>query len=171
VAKPKTTHTVESLLARCEEEGECFLWKGYSTNNTPMVHQDGKMVSVRRLLIDMEGREFKGKYTGSSCGNPMCINPAHIVQRTVKAHITRMAKKSAEPEAKLRRINAMLVWRRQNPLKLDMDRARLIRDDERTPVEIALDFGISKSMVCRIKRGEQWRDLSNPFSALLLASI
>ena len=166
MSKPKTIHTVESLLARSTEEGECHLWDGYSTNKTPMVHQDGKMRAVRRVLLDLLGVEVRGKYLATSCGNPLCINPEHISQRTEKMHVMRMAKNAHKGAAAVRHQIGVLKWRRANPLKINEEIAAAIRADDRHPVEVAQHYGVSKSLVFKIRRGDMWRDNSNPFIAL-----
>lgn len=164
MAKPITVHTVDSLLARTVEEGDCRLWQGFSTNDTPMVYDgaEGKMASVRKLIHKLDGGYVSAKYFCASCGNPLCVAPEHIIQRNEKTQCRQMAKQSIKHKAK--RSAAVLLWRRANPLKLDMDRARQIRADERPYQAIADDFGVSKSMVGKIKRGQYWRD--NPWSAL-----
>ena len=58
------THTLESLRARCVEEGDCLIWQGYSANNTPQVYMagptsnaghNGRPVSVRWLMALLDG--------------------------------------------------------------------------------------------------------------------
>ena len=92
--KQKTVHTVESLLARTEEEGECLLWTGWMAGKSaPYVYDGEKMVSVRKMICHLQGRELTGDYFGCSCGNDRCINPEHITQRSKTNHLRRMAKR------------------------------------------------------------------------------
>src|SRR5687767_8625125 len=92
--KPVAVQTMESLLARTVEEGECLIWRGYVANKTPQVAHNGKMVTVRRLMLQLQGKDPKD-YCASSCGDPLCVAPHHIVSRSKSLHLKRMTKMSA----------------------------------------------------------------------------
>lgn len=166
MSKPPTIHTVESLKARAVEEGECLIWQGYYANGVPMVHQGGKMVPVRKVLLKLQEIPITGRYLAPKCGNPGCIDPAHIVQRTEATHARQMAKQ-ANTTHRAKRMAGLIRWRQANPNKLDMDKARAIRADERPSRVVAEDYGVSKSLVCRIKAGTYWQDRANPFAGLM----
>ena len=94
--KPRTikTHTLESLHARCVEEGDCLIWQGYSANNTPQVYMagptsnaghNGRPVSVRWLMALLEGdaeaaaEQEPGARRGfwvATCGVSGCVAPS-----------------------------------------------------------------------------------------------
>jgi hypothetical protein len=168
MSKPKTVHTIESLLARCIEDGECMVWGDYcGPGKTPLVHQDGKMVGVRKLLCALEGREIRGKFFACSCGTPGCVLPAHIIQRTPVAHMKKMAKRAHEGEAAIRHRNGIMKWRRANPIKLNEEIAAAIRNDTRGKSIVAAEYDVHPSMVWKIRTGRYWPDLTNPFGALI----
>jgi ribosome-binding protein aMBF1 (putative translation factor) len=159
-------HTVDSLLARTEEYGECQVWTGYSTNKTPQVDHNGKMVPVRRLLCELDGVAITGQYFGVRCGTELCVCPEHIIQRSQKGHAKVMAKSAATRRAA--KATDQYIARRNRPdTKLDVDKAREIRESLESGPVLAARFGVSRSLVNKIKRGEYWRDHSNPFAGLM----
>ena len=170
MSRPRITHTVDSLKARCIEVGECWEWQGYISNNTPQVvgYPDGvkKMVSVRRVLRELvTGQSQPDGHYGNTCGNLLCVNPDHTIWRGESAHMKLMAKKrtvSTVTANKLRkfRVEAGLA-------KLDESKAQEIRLSSESGPVLAEKFGVSKSWINRIKRGEVWRVLSSPWQGLL----
>lgn len=169
MSRARAEHTVDSLKARCVEVGECWEWQGYLGNNTPQVSSypggKKKMVSVRRLLRELvTGQAQPHGHYGNTCGNIRCVNPDHTLWKSEAAHMRAMGRKrkvSAVTASKLRkfRVEAGLA-------KLDESKAKEIRhSDEPGPV-LAERYGVSKSWINRIKRGEVWRVLSSPFAGL-----
>jgi len=169
VSRPRITHTVDSLKARCIEVGECWEWQGYMQNNTPQVigYPGGlkKMVSVRRVLRELlTGQSQPDGHYGNSCGNTRCVNPDHTLYKSQALHMRAMGKKrkvSMVTANKLRkfRVEAGLA-------KLDEEKAQEIRlSDEPAPV-LAEKFGVSKSWITKIRRGKAWRVLASPWQGL-----
>ena len=169
MSRPRTTHTLDSLKARCVEVGDCWEWQGYLGNNTPQVvaYPEGKkkMVSVRRLLRELvTGQPQPDGHYANTCGNHRCVNPDHTLWRGEAAHMKAMGRKrtvSAVTANKLRK------YRVDNGLaKLDESKAQLIRlSPEPAPV-LAERFGVSKSWINRIRRGAAWRVLAGPWMGL-----
>lgn len=166
MSRSRAVHTLESLLARTEDVGECQVWTGYSTNKTPQVDNQGKMVPVRRLILELSGTPVVGKFIGIKCGTERCVCPAHITQRSLKTHARMMAKKAGARKAA--KSTEQLIARRQRAdVKLDVQKAREIRESVETGPVLAEKYGISRSLVNKIKRGEYWRDTTSPFSGLM----
>ena len=168
MSKPRAIHTVESLKARTVEEGECWLWQGYVANNTPQVNADGRMVPVRRLMLQLAGIALRPGvvFCGCKCGNALCIRPEHVVQRDKMAHLSAMGKAAGQGAAYAERI-AKLTQARRARSKLTIEIAREIRQAEGSCREIGERFGVDKTIVARIIRGEAWKDAANPFGGLL----
>jgi hypothetical protein len=166
MARGRKIHTVESLLARTVEDGDCNIWTGYSTSKTPQVDVNGKMTSVRKVLYELSGRQAQGLHFGTSCGTLNCVCPDHIVARNRTSHMRHMAKVSAKGPGNAARKAAITRIKRAAG-KLDMEKARRIREMEGTYRQIASEFDISHSLVGKIKRGSYWRELSNPFAGLM----
>lgn len=171
MAKPITIHTLESLLAQTIEVGECMEWQGYYATGkyTPYVYHEGKMIAVRKLLAMLTGRDLSNcVYFASSCDNWRCVNPAHIVGRASWQHLNRMSglvdHGAAQRVAKLQEVARARVG------KLTEAGAEAIRLDDRPLVVVAADYGISKSLVSKVKTGRAWRQVSasvNPWGGLM----
>ena len=169
MSRPRTTHTLDSLKARCIEVGDCWEWQGYLGNNTPQVvaYPDGKkkMVSVRRLLRELiTGQPQPDGHYSNTCGNRLCVNPDHTIWKSEAVHMKTMGRKrkvSAVTANKLRK------YRVDNGLaKLNEYKAQIIRlSPEPAPV-LAERFGVSKSWINRIRRGAAWRVLAGPWMGL-----
>jgi len=165
------TQTIESIKAKCEEENYCWIWQGYTANKSPYVSHDGKMQAVRKLIYMWSGKMIQPqfKYFVNKCKNPLCVSPTHVVARTQKMQSSVMGK-SVDHNAKSRIIKLQRFARTRSNVKLDEQRARAIFNDSRPCLAIALDYGVSKSLVAKVKSGKAWRNVSainNPWQGLL----
>lgn len=167
--KPKTSHTVESLLSRTDEYGDCLIWTGYSGNNTPQVFHDGKMTSVRGLLWKLLGKKVPdGKlYYRAICKQDGCVNPEHTRCDTEEKHMQRLS----QPEMRTAAGEAIRA------AKISQHRRKLSRIPEETIQEILISnesgpelerrLGISRSLVSQYRRGRIGATrASNPFQGL-----
>jgi len=163
--KPKQVQTLESLLARTVEEGECLLWDGYIGNGVPQVSHGGKVVSVRRLILELSGKDVgPTDYASPKCRNAACVCQEHIVHRTNAQHASAMAK--APTRNHDLRAAKLAAVARKGDTKINIEQAREIRcSDESGPI-LAERYGIGKGLIARIRRGEAWREFSNPFAGL-----
>ena len=166
-----TTHTMETLHTRCVEEGDCWVWSGYVQNGSPYVFQAGKLTAVRQIAMTLSGRPIRigAKYFATTCGDPLCVNPEHIVCRTPKEHMARMASQ-VQHRAVSRVVKLQIAARARAMCKLTEASANLILLDERSHREIAIAHGVSRSLVSNIKRGVSWRPVSaqaNPWVGLM----
>jgi len=166
-----TTHTVASLHERCDDEGDCWLWTGYMANGSPYVSHSGKMVAVRKLMLDLVGKKVRqtARYFATRCGNADCIHPDCIVARTDAEHMAAMVSHVRHQHPV--RVSKLQAAARARPAcKLTEAKAQAIRTDARTCSAIATDMGISKALVAKVKRNECWRPTSatlNPWIGLL----
>lgn len=166
-----TTHTMETLHARCVEEGDCWVWGGYVQNGAPYICQSGKLTAVRQITMTLSERPIRigAKYFATTCGDPLCVNPEHIVCRTPKEHMTRMASQ-VQHRAVSRVVKLQTAARARAICKLTEASANSILLDARSHRAIAIAHGISKSLVSNIKRGVCWRPVSaqaNPWAGLM----
>lgn len=157
--------TMESLLARTEEVGECLEWQGYSTKSgTPQVSHDGKMIAVRRLLLKLQGIELKSAmFASCSCGNSRCVRPEHIVRRTQQQHLAKMS--NIGPYNPAARIAKSTMKRRQRS-RMTMEMAREIRASEKSSQQLAEELGFGRQTISRIRFGQTWKEISSPFAGL-----
>lgn len=166
---PRVTHTLQTILARTDEIGECLEWQGITaTQGTPMIKIDGKLLTVRRVIREMLGRPAgTNRFLATSCGNQRCVRPEHIVERTAREHAKRMSMLSDHSSpmriAKLQAANA-------HKRVLSAEAASVARSDSRSATEVARELGCSKSLINSIRRGEAYRQVSaaqNPFAQLI----
>jgi len=166
-------HTLESLKARCTEEGDCLLWDGYGQNNTPQVYDGsvGKMQPVRKLMAALAGMLItdKIKYYAVSCGCSACVEPLHILPQTEKQHAAAMAKLiNHNAPTRIAKLQNSAYARSKRKVSDEVKAA--ILTDERSGPEIAKDHGISRSMVNKYKNGKARRMVSaseNPWAGLM----
>lgn len=152
MAKPQTIHTIESLLARTVEMGTCMEWTGSFRNQTPMVFQSGKMKSVRRIIRALQNRSVpEGYFVSSSCSNPRCIHPAHIVHRSPSAHAKEMCK-AIDYQNPTRRIK--LAESAQVRRKLTDEQLLTILSGEQSCTTLAKEFKVNKAVIAKVRRGE-----------------
>lgn len=80
-----TREKFESLDRRIQKDKKtgCHIWTGSTVNTgkTPFVIRKGKRVNVRRAFInEYQGYEMtdaEARAVRMSCGNGLCVNPAH----------------------------------------------------------------------------------------------
>lgn len=164
-----TQLTLEGLLARTVEVGDCREWQDYSGNGTPLVHDGTKMQPVRRVINQLLGKPV-GKYLVPRCDNPACVAPEHIQSRTQAQHSQRMAAK-VDMQAPARVLKLQKTARAHRG-KITEEIASAIFYSTTPAKEEAARYNIAKSLVCRIRRGESWRELSaanNPWVGLMRA--
>ena len=151
--RKKTVHTVASLLERCEEDGDCMMWRGFHQNGTvPMVAHDGKLWSVRKLMAHLRGREVPGSgYWSVKCGFQSCVAPDHIIHRPSRAHFQAMNKKLFSNPALVALRNAKMG---RHHRKLTDEQMRDLMQSSETHVAIAKRLGVSVSTVKRYRYGE-----------------
>lgn len=150
-------------------DGDCWRWIGAAqSSKTPMMNWNGKASSVRRFIMDERNVSMKGYLAGTSCGNPLCVNPAHVV-RTTRSKVSTDAAAKMDAASKMRRSMAISLKARDRA-KLSMDIASAIRADDRPTRAIAAAYGIAQHTVQDIKAGNTWREYTatqNPFVQLM----
>jgi len=161
-----TYHTPESLQARTIEVGDCWEWQGYFGNKVPQVCHGGKMISVRRLFVDLLERGYpEGGYIVTKCDNPACVYPNHLKHLTKQKFSVRIAKKAAGNPLRAAKVQA---HKRATSAKLTQEIADAIRLSNRPSREEAAKYGVDKTVICRIRAGKSWVNLSgNPFLGLM----
>ena len=166
--RTKTTHTLETLMKRTEEVGDCIEWQGYFQNKNPYVQHGDRFMSVRALVMELLGHQYEGKiFYGTKCDNKRCVNPEHIVARTPKQHISYMSSR-VDPNAPMRVFKLQKAAAKRRAL--DDEQLMQVRTDNRTCGEIAASLGVSKSLVSKIRRNKSYRMVNaqnNPFWGLM----
>ncbi|MGV2480270.1 UNVERIFIED_CONTAM: hypothetical protein IGO34_26065, partial [Salmonella enterica subsp. enterica serovar Weltevreden] len=94
----------------------------------------------------------------------LCVNPAHLPASTISA----VAKAAADRGvfSGIARAAKIAAARRAQSAKLDIQKARDIRMSSESGPVLAARYGVNKSRINAIKRGEAWKDHVNPFYGL-----
>lgn len=149
------------------EVGDCWEWQGALQHRSPVpvMNYNNQVQPVRRHIARELGIALQGKFATYRCGNPICVNPDHVIVVTRKRLQQRIAKEKMYASSALRRKKLSDLARQRG--KLTAEQAQAIRDAEGSQREIAARFGVSQATVSVIKRGKTWQDYSNPFAGLL----
>lgn len=167
MAAPPKTHTIASLLANTEEEGDCLVWKGYYAHPTsPMVYDHGKMVSVRKLLLHLQGEKVVCGYYSAACENGRCVRLDHIAFRNQHEHSSHMAVLiMAMPAAEALR-RAKISVKRRTVVSFELQQE--ILNSHETTAQLVKRTGLSKALINLYRRGKAGHTLAhNPWAMLI----
>lgn len=153
---------IERIKGRCRvcDETGCWVWSGGVFQNgngdrypkiwSPML---GKSMPGRRAVWLAMGNTIPpGHLVHSTCFNPLCVNPDHIACAT-KKEAGAIISKSGHMRGRVKRQLATRRIGRQRS-KLTAEMIAQIMADERSCAKVAADFGISKQLVHRVRRGD-----------------
>jgi hypothetical protein len=156
----------ELILSKLEEDGDCFLWTGsLDSKGIPRmsVRVDGKSTTlqIRRFMWKHKtGKPAPDHLKVTvTCGNPRCLEhmelipPGEVVSRTAKR---------ANVKTK-RRLSGL---RSRERAKIDMEKARDIRNSDEPLRVVAERHGISLTNASRVRRNLSWKEDGNPFAGL-----
>lgn len=147
------------------EEGDCWLWQGAMDKGAPRAKVGGKMVYVRRLVLELSGKQIPaGMRATNTCGDGRCVNPSHVVPRTLSAINADVAKRTGFARKAARRAKISAAKRKNSKVTPEM--VAEIRSSEGTGREIAERLGLNPSTVNDIRAHRSWVDYTNPFFQL-----
>lgn len=141
-----------------DKSGECWTWTGGSRGQKGygMIQIGGKgspKVLAHRLSYELHhGSIPEGLVVMHSCDNPSCVNPSHLAVGTQSQNILDAINKGRKfvPELPVFKGSA------HHKAKINEEQAKYIRTCGRRTDELALEFGLSKTTVIRIKSGKIW---------------
>ena len=156
------------IAGRCVEVGDCWEWQGAVSSGGPIFGRHGTAnISVRRLIVDHRGQHrSRRQVVTTTCNNPRCVNPAHVVVRPKGYAIARAAATTGAWQNPARR-QRIANWARATKGVLTSEQAAEIRLAPGTQVAIAKQYGVAKQTVWQIKSGANWVDHHNPFAGLM----
>lgn len=169
----KPTPLLDRIRMNSVDEGDCWLWEGYmSRNNTPYVYaknEQGKHVHTpaRRAIAKETGKFREGYVYYAVCGEARCVNPEHVRGAPEGVARRRILDRALSGRSDLVRRQKITKARQTTYAKINMEAARDIRAWDGPARVKAEQYGISKSMVDRIRRGQAWVESApNPFAGL-----
>ena len=172
MTKLKKITDLKSILDRCEEVGECLEWTGtYTNNHLPYTYVDGDRRTMRPMVFAFAkpGQGFKGMRVFMTCSNYRCLNPDHMMPLSVGRAMHRARKLAYTPI----RVIKIAETKRSKMAKLDIEKARYIRNSDKTEAELSKELGVCQSLINRVKRGVSWGEgtvKGNIFSGLIAKS-
>ena len=127
---------------------ECLFWP-FPTCGYPEVSVDGKRIRAHRYMCILKHGEpnLPALEAAHSCGqgHKGCVNPNHIRWLT-----------PSENQLERRKHGTSNAGDRNGRRKINSLIAEQIRNDARSPKEIAAEFGITRASVWVIKTGRAW---------------
>lgn len=172
----KAIASLEDIKARCIEVGECWEWQGNISSNgvptacLPTVYPKQPGTRSARVTINAlawecrTGRSAQGKQVWRSCCNHACVNPAHMRAGTREQMCEALAKLGTYKRSP-GDIAAITKGKRKAG-KLSIEQAREIRASSLSGIALAPIYGVDKSLISRIRRGEAWRETSLPSASV-----
>ena len=134
------------------------------TSAVMMTNQQLTMIANTSFVpAAFRGKVPEGKCLVPTCDNPYCINPAH--QRAVTE--SEKSKRAAERGSVSSPVRAKKIAEtKRTQGKLTVEQAREIRHSDETGPVLSARYGINRSVVNAIKRGDAWKEYSSPFAGL-----
>lgn len=160
--------TVEFLHARCDEFGDCMLWKQYHDRGNPkqsVATDTGRTsVSVRRLAYELyHGVKLQPHQLVATCSNPLCIAKG-CLRLTDKAEAARRGNAKAGVARRRSAASARTIRARMG--KIDMETARAIRASDEPGIAWAKRLGVSRGLISNVRVGKSWKEAASPWAGL-----
>ena len=155
------------IAERCVEfADDCWLWTGATAARNPIVKMPGRpCTTVRRVVLELDGRPASPRQPcTTTCGEALCVNPAHVVASTTKAIARKAAKRGAW--SSFGRIAKITATKRKSSTLMSIELARTIRQSTDRLADVAAQHGLKLSHVKVIRLGRIWKDHASPFAGL-----
>ncbi len=151
--------SIESILARCIEEGDCLIWPhGVNSSGQPMARIDGKITMLRPAVFHSKGKPLRpGNRVTTSCDCARCLNPEHVVQMAWGLIVKRGCKHRSITGT----IKQAASKRAQSPLNgRKVELLSRIAEGE-TQRAIAAELGVSSSAVSKLVCGKTFKPIGS----------
>lgn len=153
---------------KTEEVGQHLVWTGLvDSSDAPVIRRGGRrLLSVRRLILQLNGQDMSGLLATSRCNCPLCIN--HVRPMDRKSLQIRTAKTTNWARSPAR--CAALSIKRRKTAALDMSKVLAMREaaaNGMTTRDAGKLYGVCQSTAADAIAGRTWKDYSNPFMGLM----
>lgn len=166
--KPGEPITMEFIRAKSHEDGDCLIWDGGKGSDVPYMRVPNKraLIPVRRwIAINHLGLKVDGLLASNKCGNPHCVDPAHIKMMTRKQLQQFTTSRTKYQQNPARNYKLALAARARSPHSPEL--IEKIRNMEGTSKGIARELGINFSVVTEIRMGRSYKAYTNnPWAGL-----
>lgn len=157
--------TIDDLRHHCTEEGDCLIWKRGCCNGHPATRVGKRTRLVRRVLWESANGPIPvGKILRATCGNLLCIEPAHTELTTYQ----RVAKQCGAIGLMSGPVRSAAIQRvkRKTQGKLTLEAVRDIRASEETTVVLAARYGVAQGHISKVRKHKCQIDYHSPFAGL-----
>lgn len=140
------------LFNKCRlSDTGCWVWTGPTRNKYGVFYVGNKDRSAHRISYEaFIGPVPKGLHLLHSCDNPGCINPAHLRPGTAKENAG-----DRQSRGRGRDSRGELT----GTSKLTAENVIAIRASDKSPAELATEFGVSKQRIWHVRQGKSWAHL------------
>jgi hypothetical protein len=103
-------HTLESILERTTQVGNCLIWQGAKqVNGYGAVGYKRKTVRPHRLVYEMHtGKNIAGVVIHHTCANRLCLNIEHLQPASQAQNVLEMLARK-EYEARIRQLESRVA--------------------------------------------------------------
>ena len=162
-------HTLADLLGRCRRDDEtgCMVLSSPKNRGTHYVWLPvlSRPVALPTVLAILMGKELvEGQKLVPRCGNTSCCEPSHRFVGT-RSDLMRILRPQLEP---IHRAKIAIGHRSRSRYCPEL--CAEIMSSEESGAAIARRIGMHVSHVCRIRRGEAWRDSAPTASVFSLGA-
>ena len=146
-------------------DDDCWIWQGATARSVPIIRIDGASQAVRRAILTDSGVTM-GRYVAVvRCLEPMCVSPG-CVSKVTRADVARQSHKHRGAQFSLTRRKRISDKARERWGKLTIEKVREIAASTESERVLAERYGVTRSLIGGIRRGDKWRDYTNPFAGL-----
>ena len=156
----KPAPTLKEILARCEREDDCWVWKlALSSDGRPIWHRQLKRTPlvVRRLVWELQNKQPmpSGRYACAGCETPGCVIHVQALNRSEQMHLASARGRVGGPQ----HAAPLAKTKRRASTKLTAEKAEAMRrkrTDGATYKALADEFGVHLSFAARVCNGTAW---------------
>lgn len=160
--RPYIKRVRKNLKGTCERfyanvapsENGCHIWSASKLNGYGQFSVNGKRIYAHRLAYSLwNGIIPEGMQVCHKCDNPSCVNPDHLFLGSAKENAADKIRKNRHPR------NGGAKGEAHPSCKLTNEQVIAIRGSNSRVVDLAVEYGVSKSTISKVKSHYTWRNL------------
>jgi ribosomal protein L34 len=162
-------YSIAWVESRCDVTGDCWEWKSEArtahAKRHPLIRINGQPTLMRRHAYEqVHGELPEDRYLVPHCGNSACIAPDH--QRVISQKQRNKLGGRVASHSPTRGRKVSQSRRAAGRTKLDEQKVMEILTTNESAVSMGMRMGVHPSRITQVRRGEGWKDYTNPFAGL-----